>query len=64
MEAKLAKPRCWVFGAEGSGVSPGLEARAAIKVTIPLAPGTESLNVAAAAAICFYEAFSRRGRGS
>jgi tRNA G18 (ribose-2'-O)-methylase SpoU len=29
-------------------------------VTIPMPGGAESLNVAAAAAICFYE-FSRRG---
>jgi RNA methyltransferase, TrmH family len=63
-KAKLGPSACWVFGAEGRGVSAGLEARAEMKVTIPLAPGTESLNVAAAAAICFYEAFSRRARGS
>jgi len=30
-------------------------------VTIPMAAGTESLNVAAAAAICLYESFSRSG---
>jgi TrmH family RNA methyltransferase len=49
----------WIFGGEGAGVSPGLEALAAERVSIPLAPGSESLNVAAAAAICLYEAFSR-----
>jgi len=49
----------WLFGAEGTGVSPRLEALAAERVAIPMAPGTESLNVAAAAAICLYEAFSR-----
>jgi tRNA G18 (ribose-2'-O)-methylase SpoU len=36
-------------------VSPELEKQARTKITIPIAPGTESLNVAAAAAICFYE---------
>jgi len=30
-------------------------------VTIPMVPGTESLNVAAAAAICLYQSFSRSG---
>ena len=30
-----------------------------MKVTIAMAPGSESLNVAAAAAICLYETFSR-----
>jgi TrmH family RNA methyltransferase len=33
--------------------------RADLRVTIPMAAGTESLNVAAAAAICLYESFSR-----
>ncbi len=49
----------WLLGAEGQGVSESLAARAALKVTIPMPGGAESLNVAAAAAICFYE-FSRR----
>ena len=50
----------WLFGAEGRGVSAALAARAALKVTIPMPGAAESLNVAAAAAICFYE-LSRRG---
>ena len=49
----------WIFGAEGKGVSEALARRAATTVTIPMAPGSESLNVAAAAAICFYVTFSR-----
>jgi len=53
----------WAFGAEGAGLSPQLLAKAAERVTIPMAGG-ESLNVAAAAAICLYEAFSRPGGGS
>lgn len=60
-EADLAG--AWAFGAEGAGLSPGLLAKAAERVTIPMAGG-ESLNVAAAAAICLYEAFSRPGGGS
>lgn len=45
----------WIFGAEGQGASAATAARAAARATIPLAPGAESLNVAAAAAVCFYE---------
>lgn len=45
----------WLFGNEGSGLSPGLEAKAVKRVRIPMAPGNESLNVAAAAAICLFE---------
>jgi len=54
----------WIFGAEGQGVSEASARRAALKVTIPMAEGSESLNVAASAAICLYAAFSRRGSGS
>jgi len=45
----------WIFGAEGQGVSAAIAAMAKVRGTIPLAPGAESLNVAAAAAVCFYE---------
>jgi TrmH family RNA methyltransferase len=45
----------WIFGGEGQGVSAALAARAALQVTIPMPGAAESLNVAAAAAICFYE---------
>jgi TrmH family RNA methyltransferase len=51
----------WIFGAEGRGVSEALARRAALRVSIPMAHGTESLNVAAAAAICFYEQARQRG---
>ncbi|MEX8505491.1 TrmH family RNA methyltransferase [Leptothrix ochracea] len=53
---RLPQPCAWVFGHEGQGVSPALMARCAHTVTIPQPGGEESLNVAAAAAICFYEA--------
>jgi RNA methyltransferase, TrmH family len=49
----------WVFGGEGRGLSEDLIRRADFRVTIPMAAGTESLNVAAAAAICLYQSFSR-----
>jgi TrmH family RNA methyltransferase len=50
----------WIFGAEGRGVSEAIVRHATLKVTIPMAPGTESINVAAAAAICLHEAFQNR----
>lgn len=58
-EANLSGRVGWLLGAEGQGVSELLAARADLKVTIPMPGSAESLNVAAAAAVCFYE-FSRR----
>lgn len=60
-EAPLDRAMAWLFGAEGHGLSDDMIRRADLKVTIPMAAGTESLNVAAAAAICLYHAFSRSG---
>ena len=62
-QADLSGRIGWAFGAEGAGLSRKLMDRAAERVTIPMAGG-ESLNVAAAAAICLYEGFSRPGAGS
>ena len=53
-QAKLPMPCAWVMGHEGQGVSEHLIARAAIKVCIAQPGGEESLNVAAAAAICLH----------
>jgi TrmH family RNA methyltransferase len=44
-----------LLGAEGRGLSPALEARAQLRVWIPVASGTESLNVGAAAAVLCFE---------
>jgi len=63
-QADLGGRLGWIFGAEGQGVSPALQERAALRITIPTAPGTESINVAAAAAVCLYAAFSTPGAGS
>ena len=56
----LPSPIGWIFGGEGRGVSEAVARRATLQVTIPMAPGCESLNVAAAAAICLYEGFRHR----
>jgi TrmH family RNA methyltransferase len=60
-DAPLERGAAWIFGAEGSGLSEDTLRRADVRVTIPMLPGTDSLNVAAAAAICLYQGFSRSG---
>jgi len=45
---------CWVFGAEAPGVSQDARDLADVQVRIPLYGRAESLNVAAAAAVCLY----------
>jgi RNA methyltransferase, TrmH family len=53
-KAALPHPCAWLMGHEGQGVSPALEARAAHRIRITQPGGEESLNVAAAAAICLH----------
>ncbi len=53
-QTKLPTPCAWVMGHEGQGVSPVLMNKAAVKVRIAQPGGEESLNVAAAAAICLH----------
>jgi RNA methyltransferase, TrmH family len=48
-------PAMLLMGSEGSGLSADLTAVATVSVRIPMAPGPESLNVAAAAALMLYE---------
>lgn len=48
-------PLALLLGNEGAGVRADLAAQAAARVAIPIAPGAESLNVAAAAAILLWE---------
>lgn len=61
-ESDLREPCMWVFGNEGGGIDDaGLESRD-WRLRIPQSDRVESLNVAAAAAICLFE--QRRQRGS
>ena len=53
-QTKLPMPCAWVMGHEGQGVSAQLMAQAALSVRIAQPSGEESLNVAAAAAICLH----------
>jgi TrmH family RNA methyltransferase len=57
--AAPAYPCAWLMGHEGQGVSPQLEALAACHIRIAQPGGEESLNVAAAAAICLHASASR-----
>ena len=53
-QQNLPMPCAWAMGHEGQGVSDELMARASLKVRIDQPGGEESLNVAAAAAVCLY----------
>jgi len=57
---ELPWPCAWVFGHEGQGIAAGLAARCAAVVAIPQPGVGESLNVAAAAAVCLYDTVRRR----
>ena len=57
---ELVMPCAWAFGHEGQGVSAELEALAQVHVRIAQPGGEESLNVAAAAAICLHASASVR----
>ena len=59
-EADLPWPCAWLLGHEGQGVDPALAARCATLLRIQQPGGEESLNVAAAGAICLYESARQR----
>ena len=54
-DADLSGPTAWLFGPESHGLRPELADMAADRIRIPMLGGAESLNVAAAAAICLYQ---------
>ena len=54
-QADLRGPSIWILGNEGAGISASANNVITTRLRIPLALGTESLNVAAAAAICLFE---------
>ena len=58
-EAPLPDPLAWVFGHEGQGLSDAVAAACDLRVRIAQPGGEESLNVAAAAAICLHETVRR-----
>ncbi|TPG32161.1 TrmH family RNA methyltransferase [Mycolicibacterium hodleri] len=60
-DADLSTPTAWLFGAEAHGLAPEIATLADSRVRISMAGSAESLNVAAAAAICLYQS-SRAAR--
>jgi TrmH family RNA methyltransferase len=61
-DAELSTPTAWLFGPEAHGLSPEDAGSADARVSIPMHGAAESLNVAAAAAICLYQS-ARAQRG-
>jgi TrmH family RNA methyltransferase len=59
----LARPTLLLLGSEGAGLSDALVKQCDTLLTIPMRPGTNSLNVAATAAILLYEARRQRAAG-
>jgi TrmH family RNA methyltransferase len=54
-DADLTAPTAWLFGSEAHGLPADAAERADSRVTIPMSGDAQSLNVAAAAAICLYQ---------
>jgi TrmH family RNA methyltransferase len=54
-DTDLRPPVLWLLGNEGEGLSQEIAADVSRWVRIPLAGGVESMNVAAAAAVCLFE---------
>ena len=63
-DADLTAPTAWLFGAEAHGLSAQLAEQADNRVTIPMSGSAQSLNVAAAAAICLYQSSRAQRAGS
>ena len=57
----LAKPTAWLFGPESHGLPSEIARAADHRTRIPMSGGAESLNVAAAAAICLYQSAQALG---
>jgi TrmH family RNA methyltransferase len=51
---ELAGPTAWLFGNEAWGLPAETGALADTRVRIPISPRAESLNLAAAAAVCLF----------
>ena len=55
LDAAQRRRAALLLGAEGPGLSPKAQERADVRVAIPMRRGVDSLNVAAAAAVAFWE---------
>jgi TrmH family RNA methyltransferase len=61
-EAELEGRTALLFGNEGAGLTPGLRDAAHAAISIPMPGAVESLNVAAAAAVCLFERVRQMAR--
>ncbi|MEV6377459.1 TrmH family RNA methyltransferase [Micromonospora musae] len=59
---RLAAPTAWLFGSEAHGLPPALIEAADARVRVPLHGRAESLNLAAAAAVCLYSSAKAQRR--
>ncbi|WP_137938354.1 RNA methyltransferase [Chitinivorax sp. B] len=59
-ETDLTGSVAWILGNEGAGISADLQATATTRIRIPMPGAVESLNVAAAAAVCLFEQARQR----
>ena len=63
-DVEFGAPTAWLFGAEAHGLSPPLARQADNRVSIPMSGAAQSLNVAAAAAICLYQSARAQRAGA
>jgi TrmH family RNA methyltransferase len=61
-DGELARPTAWIFGNEARGLADELVDLAEISVRLPIYGAAESLNVAAAAAVCLYSSARQQRR--
>jgi TrmH family RNA methyltransferase len=61
-EVDFARPIALLVGSEGTGLTADHVRAADVRVTIPMAPPVESLNVAVAAGVLAYEARRQRNQ--
>lgn len=62
-DVDLTRPTAWLFGSEAHGLAADVAVLADERVRVPMWGTAESLNVAAAAAICVYESARTLHRG-
>lgn len=63
-EIDLTRPSIVLLGNEGAGLPPAIVAAAGERLTVPMRPGVNSLNVAVTAALVLYEARRQRDNGA
>ena len=58
--ADVSGPVAWLFGNEGNGLTEGMLEAANLRLRVPMAAASESLNVAATVAVCLFEQMRQR----